>query len=95
MARKQTEVPGTERPRDAEVDAAACDVYELTSERLAVHEREMLARSHLLQLMERKGLTSYEYVDGEERYDVVLRETKKSVSVKVSRDKRKPVEVSE
>jgi hypothetical protein len=88
MARKkQTEVPGTERESDPEIDAAAADVYELTAERLDIQEREKGARAKLLDLMTKKNLEIYVYEDGEERYDVRRKETIK-VSVKKAKNRK-------
>ncbi len=81
MARRQKEIPGTERESDPELDAAAADVYELTTERLEVHERERGARGKLLELMKSKKVDTYVYQDGEERFDVTRSESEK-VSVK-------------
>lgn len=86
MARKkkQTEIPGAERECDPELDEAAGRVYELTRERLEKHEEEKEARGELIALMRSKDVTSYLYVDGEERYDVTLEESEK---VKVKKAK--------
>ena len=83
MARtkKQTEVPGTERETDPELDAASADVYELTAKRLAAHAEEKLARAKLADVMRKKERDAYTYVDGEETYNVKRTETEK-VSVK-------------
>ena len=77
MARKQTDIPGTEPKRDQELDAAAADVYELTSERQEVHEKEKLARTTLIELMRKKSVDRYLYVDGDEKFDVQLEESEK------------------
>ena len=77
MARKQTEIPGAERERDEELDGAAERVYRLTAERLEKHEEEKEARAELIALMRSKKVTSYLYVDGEERFNVTLEETEK------------------
>ncbi len=87
MVKKQREIPGTEREVDQELDSAASDVYELTAERIAVHEREKGARTKLCDLMKKKGLDVYVYQDGEERYDVRFSETEK-VSVKKSKNRK-------
>ncbi len=82
--RKQTEIPGAERERDEELDEAAGRVYELTAERLAKHDEEKEARGELIALMRSKGVISYLFVDGEERYQVTLEESEK---VKVKKTK--------
>lgn len=77
MARKkkQTEIPGVEREADEELDDAAARVYELTAERQAKHDEEKEARTALVELMRAKDVTRYVYVDGEERFDVILEES--------------------
>jgi hypothetical protein len=94
MARKQAEIPGTERERDEELDAAAADVYELTAERLAAHEREKLARTKLIETMQRKSVSEYLYEDGQERYQVTLTETER-VSVRKAKEARRAAEAAE
>ena len=86
MARKkkQTEIPGAEREVDEELDDAAGRVRDLTRERLDKHAEEKEARVELIALMRAKKLTSYIYVDGEDRFKVTLEESEK---VKVQKAK--------
>lgn len=91
MARKQKEIPGTERESDEEIDAAAADVYEFTADRLRIQEQEGLARNKLLDLMKRKNVTDYLYVDGEQRFTVARRGSER-VSVKKAKAATGPVE---
>lgn len=87
----QTEVPGTERESDPELDSAAADVYELTAKRQKAHDREKGARGRLLELMKAKKVKTYVYEDGEERYDVEHLETEK-VSVKKAKGRSEAAE---
>ena len=79
--RRQGEIPGTEPKRDDELDAAASNVYELTAERQEVHEREKLARGRLIEMMKKKKVEVYAFIDGEQRFDVKLEESER-VSVR-------------
>ena len=68
--RKQLEVPGTERPRDVELDAAAEDLSEAGQKLSKAHERREEAAQRLLDLMKRKGLTIYVCEDRKLRVEV-------------------------
>lgn len=83
-AKKQSEIPGTERETDPEIDAAAQDVYELTQQRIELQKKEAAARDVLLDRMKSKGIEHYAYIDGDERYDV-KRSERESVSVRLKK----------
>lgn len=78
-SRKQPTLPaeGMAEDVDEEIDAAAGDVYELTAKRQEVHEREKDARARLIEIMKAKGKDRYTWIDGDERFEVVLEESEK------------------
>lgn len=76
---KQGELPGFERPRDEELDAAAEDVNEADALRGKYQEQGEGARMRLLDLMRKKGLSTYVSEDRRLRVDIKAGHDKVSV----------------
>jgi hypothetical protein len=81
MAKKQKEFAGMERPKIAAIESAADDYVSMRDKRMALVEKEISARTLLIQLMDEHKLTSY-------RYDnmVVTVLPAKKVKVKAAKD---------
>ena len=78
-ARKQKEIPGTERKRDEEIATAAEDLHEVRTERMQLTTKETAAAQRLVEIMERKGVETY--VDEELQIKVTLKFGGTKVSV--------------
>jgi aspartate aminotransferase-like enzyme len=76
----QQEIPGTERPRDDELDAAAEDLSEAGTKLSKAHERREEAAERLLALMSKKGLSVYVAEDQKLRVEVRAGKNKVRVS---------------
>lgn len=77
--RRQTEIPGTERPRDDELSDAADALHKVRKSRMKLTQKETEAADKLLDLMRSKKLT--EYVDEDLELRVTIKEGKTRVSV--------------
>jgi hypothetical protein len=77
MARKprQTEVPGTERPKDEELSAACADLKDLRTKRTKLKEKLDASAERLEEMMIEKGIEVY--VDAELELKVTLSDLKK------------------
>lgn len=79
MARKQTNIPGTEHKLDPELSKAAEDLHEVRSERMSLTKQEADLAERLIGIMERKGVEVY--ADPELEIRVTLKPGKSKVSV--------------
>lgn len=72
MARKkaQTEIPGTERPKDEELSAAAQDLADAGGTLSEAHKRRDETADRLIELMRKKGVTTYVDEDAKIRVDL-------------------------
>lgn len=77
---KQTEIPGTERPRDEELDAAAEDVAEADAKRSKAQGEANEGRLRLLSLMKAKGVTRY--VSEDRKLEIKVNGGKDTVTVR-------------
>lgn len=84
MAKKQTEIPGTEAPSIPAVEEAAEEYRAIRDERMALSEKETSAQAALVAAMTSHNLTSYRYEDSEgNQRKVVLAEVVKAKVAKV------------
>ncbi|MEM9194319.1 MAG: hypothetical protein AAGF12_34400 [Myxococcota bacterium] len=83
-ARKQTEVPGTERQIDTEISDAAERLHKVRTARMKLTDKETAAAEDLIEVLERKGVE--EYVDEDLELKVTLRKGKDRVSVTKLKD---------
>lgn len=89
MAKTQTEIPGTERPSNPEVEEAAEEYRLLRDQRMQLSEKEGQAKAALLEKLKAHNLTSYRYADqdGVERKIMIQeKENVKIAKVKTSDD---------
>lgn len=63
------QLPGMEDVKDTEVHNAAIRYWERMQERKEAGEEEVAAQESLIQIMDRKGMTSYRYKDVEVHID--------------------------
>lgn len=88
---KQTELPGTERPSIAPIEDAAEFYRKTRDSRMKLTEREIVAKTNLIQVMQehQKQLSKNEDGDFVYRYDdeiVILKNGKVNVKVKAVHD---------
>lgn len=81
MAKAQTEIPGTERLVDEEIESAAEDYRTYRDERMALQEKEAEAKRALIAVMESKGVKAYRYEDSTGTERKVLIEEKQNAKV--------------
>lgn len=89
--RRQTELAGMERPRDEEIEAAADDLVEANQKLSKAHDLREERSKRLLELMKKKGLSTYKSEDDSFRIDVVHTESEK---VKVTKLERSDAETN-
>lgn len=83
MAKRQTQIPGTERVTIEEIDEAAEELRVLRDERMAVANKERTAHAKLLDTMRKHNQTIYQYEDNEgASRKVTIVEGKIKVSIK-------------
>lgn len=91
-AKRQAEIPGTERDTIEAIDEAAVKYRALRDERMSLQKDESAARAVLFEVVRQsveegfldennEGEVYYRFVDGELEYDVILRQ-KQTVKVK-------------
>ena len=73
MAKKQTEMAGTQADKIPEIENAAGRYVEARDERMGLTETEVKRREELEEVMQKHKLTEYAYQDGEERFKVELK----------------------
>lgn len=79
MARKQTEIPGTERFVVEEVSDAADRLHDLRCKALEISQEVKTAKVELIDVMKRNGFE--QYVDEDLELRVVLKQRDETVSV--------------
>ena len=85
MVAKQTEIPGTERPKIDEIDDKAEEYRVVRDERMRLSTKESEAKKAMITAMQNHGQTTYKYVDGDGNERTVKLETK--VNAKVAKVK--------
>lgn len=85
MATKQTEIPGTERPKIDEIDDKAEEYRVVRDERMRLSTKESEAKKAMITAMQNHGQTTYKYVDSDGNERTVKLETK--VNAKVAKVK--------
>lgn len=80
----QTSIPGTEKPVHKDVAKAAAELYDVSTERMALSEQEGKLSGKLLELMKKHGLTSY--TEEDMTVEVVAVEERVKVKKKRERD---------
>lgn len=77
---KQQEIPGTERPSNKKIDAAAEEYQEIKEKRMALTEKEVEAKAVLIAVMDEAKLKKYKNdelsVDLEEKENVKVKRLK-------------------
>jgi hypothetical protein len=78
---KQTEIPGTERPSNPEVEEAAEEYRALRDERMHLQEKEGQAKAALLDRLKAHNLTSYRYADSDGVERKIMIQEKENVKI--------------
>jgi len=84
--KRQLEIKGAERKTDKELDRCVEKILEHNERRILAKAAEDEERENARALMSKKGLRSYTYFDGEERYTVTYQEREAKVSVKKAKN---------
>lgn len=91
MARKQLEIPGTERVRIEEIESAADNYVKVRDKRMRLTEQEVAAKVNLLQILLQNEEKLSPNAEGDKTYAyddeiVILRSGKRNVKVKAVKD---------
>lgn len=88
-ARAQQSIPGTERQERPEIEEAAEDLRVIRADRMALQERETVAKKALIDKMASFGITVHRYDDAdgvERRVEIVQKANAKISKVKQAPD---------
>jgi hypothetical protein len=83
MAKKQLEVPGTERKTNKEIDDAAEGYVEARDKRMKLGEKEKAAKDSLIAVMKKHGVNVYK---DESAGLIVMLQVKDGVKVSAAED---------
>jgi hypothetical protein len=85
MARKkrqeQPSLPGTDGDRHKDLDELIKEVAEMTEQWQGLGQEMTAGREKLLELMDKKGLTSYHCIDTVPAVTVTVKETKRKIAL--------------
>lgn len=82
---RQTEIPGTERPRDPQLDKDASKYVKLREQRTELQSKEKELKLKMSKRLDELSLDKYEFVDGDVRR-VIERNRTESITVSIVGD---------
>jgi predicted Mrr-cat superfamily restriction endonuclease len=86
MAKKQTEIPGTERKVNRAIEEKAAILRKFRTSRLNAQKKELAAQADLLDVMQAEKVTRYVFEDDGEELEVLVADVTKVKVRKVSDD---------